>query len=61
MIVHNLGIGFYPESLAEEVIRNGKICSIPLLEPLPEREVCLITNGSTAMSAAVKKVIKFIE
>ena len=60
MIVHNLGIGFYPEPLAREVINDGKIFALQLKEPLPQREVCLVTNSSTAMSTAVKKAIEFI-
>ena len=60
MIVHNLGIGFYPEPLAREVINDGKIFALQLKEPLPQREVCLVTNSSTSMSTAVKKAIEFI-
>ena len=56
MIVHNLGIGFYPEPLAQEVIDDGKVFALQLKEPLPQREVCLVTNSSTA----VKKAIEFI-
>ena len=60
MIVQNLGIGFYPEPLAREVINDGKIFALQLKEPLPQREVCLVTNSSTTMSTAVKKAIEFI-
>ena len=60
MILHNLGIGFYPEPLAREVINDGKIFALQLKEPLPQREVCLVTNSSTTMSTAVKKAIEFI-
>ena len=60
MIVHNLGIGFYPEPLAREAINDGKVFALQLKEPLPQREVCLVTNSSTAMSTAVKKAIEFI-
>ena len=55
-----MGIGFYPEPLAREVINDGKIFALQLKEPLPQREVCLVTNSSTAMSTAVKKAIEFI-
>ena len=60
MIVNNLGIGFYTEPLAREVINDGKIFALQLKEPLPQREVCLVTNSSTTMSTAVKKAIEFI-
>ena len=54
MITHNLGIGFYPEELAAEAIARGSAYAIRLVEPIPEREICLVTNSSTQMSAAVR-------
>ena len=60
MITHNLGIGFYPEELAAEAIARGSAYAIRLVEPIPEREICLVTNSSTQMSAAVRKVISFL-
>ena len=55
-------VSFHPdiEPLAREVINDGKIFALQLKEPLPQREVCLVTNSSTAMSTAVKKAIEFI-
>ena len=35
MIVHNLGIGFYPEPLAREVINDGKIFAFSLKSRSP--------------------------
>jgi transcriptional regulator len=60
MITHNLGIGFYPEELAAEAIARSSAYAIRLVEPIPEREICLVTNSSTQMSAAVRKVISFL-
>ena len=60
MITHNLGIGFYPEELAAETIARGSAYAIRLVEPIPEREICLVTNSSIQMSAAVRKVISFL-
>lgn len=60
MVIHNLGIGFYPEPLAKEPIDDGLVFALNIKEPLPRREVCLVTNSSTTMSTAVKKAIEFI-
>ena len=50
---------FYPEELVAEAIARGSAYAIRLVEPIPEREICLVTNSSTQMSAAVRKVISF--
>ena len=60
MVIHNLGIGFYPKELAEEVIAAGKVFPIELEKPLPEREICLVTNKNIAMSTSVRKITDFI-
>ncbi len=57
MILHNLGIGFFPEALAANVIARGEIVQIPLIEPTPERQVCLIRDTSRPQSIAAKKLI----
>ena len=46
MVAHNLGIGFYPEALASEPIARGEVLPIRLVEPIPEREICLIRDTS---------------
>ena len=45
---------------AAEAIARGSAYAIRLVEPIPEREICLVTNSSTQMSAAVRKVISFL-
>ena len=52
MVQHNLGIGFFPEKLAEEHIAIGKVMQIPIEEPLPERKICLIRNVKRPQSIA---------
>lgn len=45
MIAHNLGIGFYPEKLAQESIAKGEVCQISITEPLPDGAyVCSVTR-----------------
>ncbi len=58
MIVHNLGIGFYPEELAGDSIAKGELFPIRLQEPLPTREICLITDSSRPQSIAAKKILE---
>ena len=57
MVEHNLGIGFYPEDLCAASITSGSICPIRLVEPLPEREVCLVWDKGRPLSIAAKKLI----
>ena len=61
LITHNLGIGFYPKKMAELALTKGDVYQIPLEEKLPLRRIYLVTNGSTAKSTAVRKMIKFIQ
>ena len=60
MITHYLGIGFYPEDLATELIEDKKVFPINIEEKLPIREVCLVINKSSAMSTSVQKFYNFL-
>ena len=55
LIQHNLGIGFYPEKLAEEPLKRGEILQIHLKESLPARQICLVQNASRPQSIAAQK------
>lgn len=58
MIQHNLGIGFYPEKLAEGPLKRGEIIQIHLKESLPARHICLIRNSFRPQSIATQKLIE---
>lgn len=58
MILHNLGIGFYPEELAADAIAQNRIFPIHLKESTLIREVCLVTEKNRPQSIAVKKILK---
>lgn len=58
MIIHNLGIGFYPEALAAEAIQKEQVFPIRLLEGSPTRQVCLVTEKARPQSIAVKKILE---
>lgn len=54
MIAHNLGIGFYPEKLAQELDAAGEVCQISITEPLPDRCVCSLCDKNRPLSIAAK-------
>ena len=58
LIQHNLGIGFYPEKLAEEPLKRGEILQFHLKESLPARQICLVQNASRPQSIAAQKLIE---
>ena len=58
LIQHNLGIGFYPEKLAEEPLKRGEFLQIHLKESLPARHICLVQNASRPQSIAAQKLIE---
>lgn len=58
MIMHNLGIGFYPKEMASYSISTGVVLPIPLTETLPERQVYLVVDESKPQSIAVRKIIE---
>lgn len=61
MIRHNLGIGFYPEALAEEAIKKGEVVQIHLTSKMPEREICLIWDKNRPKSIAVRKLMDALQ
>lgn len=61
MVAHNLGIGFYPEALASEPIARGEVLPIRLVEPIPEREICLIRDTSRPKSIAAQKLMEHLQ
>lgn len=61
MVAYDLGIGFYPEDLAQEAISHGKVVQIPILEPLPERAFCLVTDKTRSLSPAAKRLRECFE
>lgn len=54
MVEHNLGIGFFAESLAQQAIEQGKVYPIRLDEVIPERAVSLIEDPTHVQSVAMK-------
>ena len=60
MVQSNLGVGFYPESMAASALAAGTVFQIRLAEPIPERFVNLIEDTSRLQSVAMKAFKKML-
>ena len=60
MVQSNLGVGFYPESMAASALAAGTVFQIHLAEPIPERFVNLIEDTSRPQSVAMKAFKKML-
>ncbi|MCQ2561736.1 MAG: LysR family transcriptional regulator [Clostridia bacterium] len=60
MVLHNLGVGFYPEELVRKELKNGKLYRIELEEKEPERTISIITSGRTDPGNAGRKLIELM-
>ena len=57
MVEYGLGLGFYPEELARDAIREGKAFRVYTDEPSPERQVCLLLKKNRKLGTASEKLI----
>lgn len=53
-----LGIGILPECIAAPAIEKGRLFRIPLETPLPQREVCLVTDRRFPLSAVSEMFVR---
>ena len=60
MVQSNLGVGFYPESMAAPALAAGTVFQIYLAEPIPERFVNLLEDTSRPQSVAMKAFKKML-
>ena len=58
LIIHNLGIAFYPRKLAQPYLDKGEVYEIPLIQSLPHRKVCLVKDPNKSQSIASSKLIE---
>lgn len=61
LISHNIGISFVPEIIAKAAIEQGMASGIPIVEPAPERKICLITDSTRSLSPACRKLIELLK
>lgn len=52
MVLGGLGLGFVPQRLAESELNAGHVVEVRLTEPLPERNVCLVTDPARPLTPA---------
>ena len=50
-----------PELLAREAVEKGEVFEIPLTEPIPEREILLVEDGSRPLSIAAERLRQMLE
>ena len=60
MVEHNLGIGFFSETLAAPAIEQGLVFPIAVREAIPERAVCLIEDTTHPQSIALRAFKKLL-
>lgn len=53
MVRHNLGIGFAPRVFWEQ---ERDVFPIPVLEPIPDRYICVVTDQNHPLSIATQKL-----
>lgn len=58
MVIHNLGLAFYPEQLINNSATSDNIVKIRIKEALPKRNVCLVTDKTKPQSIAAAKFLE---
>ncbi|MDD7390480.1 MAG: LysR family transcriptional regulator [Lachnospiraceae bacterium] len=56
MAIHNLGIGFVPDTMLEAAGENKELFVIPLAEKVPTRSICLVEDTSHPLSTAASRL-----
>ena len=60
MIVHNLGIGFFPEAFAEKLIEGGEVFRIDIREPETQRDIFILSKTNSLFNNATRKLFDYI-
>ncbi|MCI1958698.1 MAG: LysR family transcriptional regulator [Clostridia bacterium] len=60
MVENNLGIGFVPEFIAKEALKNKKVFKLNLAEEIPKRFICLIKDAERSHNIAAKELEKML-
>lgn len=58
--VRNLGIGCVVSDFAQNEIEDGKLFELEFDKPMPEREICVITDSKIKLSKAATALMKLI-
>lgn len=60
MVRNNFGLGFVPQSLADEEIGRGEVFRVNLTNELPSRHICLITDPHHPLTSASRELVRMI-
>lgn len=58
MTEQNIGIGFVPQSFADQAMPKHQILELTLEEPLPMRSICVLSDPHKQMSVACQRFMK---
>ena len=56
LVKSELGLAFIPEPMAREALAKREIVAIPLRDPIPKRQVCMVYDPQHPMSTAARKL-----
>lgn len=58
--MHDLGLAFVPEKLVADALEQKKLFSIPLVEEIPLRYVCLVRDPGRPLGAATRCLLELL-
>lgn len=61
MVKHNLGLGYIPEEMAVNALKNKEVIKINTYEEMPARKICMVYDTHHPHSTASKVFLKFVE
>ena len=61
MIKNDLGLGFLPEDMIREAVREGEVFPLKLEYQIPKRSICLIRDTDRPMSISATELIKLLK
>ena len=61
MIKNDLGLGFLPEDMIREAVREGEVFPLKLEYQIPKRSICLIRDTDRPMSISATALIKLLK
>ena len=60
LVREGLGVGFLPQLLAREAVEEGAVFPLAIREPVPRRQVCLVTDPARPRSRAAEGFVAFL-
>lgn len=60
MVKNDLGLGFVPQSVAQDAIERGEVFEVPLHEEIPLRHICLVHDKSRPLGTAANVFLKML-